>query len=86
MVENLIKSGVDVNSQSEENRWTALHMVAWNGNKEIAELLLNYGASFNLRTDFDWTALHTAAFNGKFRLDCYISFDRNNFINQLKIH
>lgn len=65
MVENLIKRGADVNSQAEESKWSPLHMVAWNGNKEIADILLKNGANLNIKTYFEWTPLHTAAYNGK---------------------
>lgn len=46
------------------NGWTALHMVAWKGYENIAEMLLRSGANINLKTNLEWTALHTAAFNG----------------------
>lgn len=65
LVEDLIRNGANVNSQA-PNGWSALHMVAWKGHNQIANLLLRNDADINLKTNLGWTAFHTAAFNGKF--------------------
>lgn len=44
--------------------WTPLHAAAYNGYKDVAELLLTKGADVNAKTNTAWTPLHVAAYSG----------------------
>lgn len=46
---------------TDHDGWTALHMAALNGRKEVAELLLAKGANVNAKDVFHDTPLHLAA-------------------------
>ncbi len=60
-VRNLITNfSVNVNAKG-ANNWTALHLAALSGHKEVIELLLKLGADSNAKTSYDGTALHWAA-------------------------
>ena len=50
---------MDINAKDEKG-WAPIHLVAIDGNKVIAELLLKSGANVNERTDTGWVPLHLA--------------------------
>jgi len=55
-----LDKGVDVNAKDEFG-WTPLHLAAWVGHKEIAELLIENDADVNAKDEEDFTPLHHAA-------------------------
>jgi len=64
LIRLLIKfSSINVNDRDITN-WTALHKTSYNGNKEIAELLIKFGADVNIKDNYNWTALHIASDRG----------------------
>lgn len=50
---------MDVNGKDSDG-YSALHKAAYNGNCEMAELLLARGANIDGRTNLQWTPLHSA--------------------------
>jgi hypothetical protein len=63
-IEHLITSGkIDVNQKTMQG-WTALHVAAFEGNIESAELLIKLNANIDAQTNNGNTALHLAAMNG----------------------
>ena len=63
-VERALSFGADINSVHGAFGWTSLMYAAWNGETEIAEILLNYNADANVRDRYGRTALHKAAYYG----------------------
>jgi putative aminopeptidase FrvX len=63
MVKSLIEKGADVDAREGIFLRTALQRAAAVGNKEVAELLLSYGANPNARDSGGLSALHYAATN-----------------------
>lgn len=61
----LLKKGVDVNSKSENNSWTALMFAANEGNDDVCKILLKANANMNLQNERGETALMLAAANSK---------------------
>ena len=55
--------GADVNAKDDKGR-VPLYWAAFNGNKDMAELLLSKRAAVNARDDDGWTPLFSAAYNG----------------------
>ena len=60
----LLSAGAELNAQNEKGRSTALLFAAYHDYKEGITVLLNAGASVNIRDRFGSTALHVAAENG----------------------
>ena len=58
-VKQHIAAGTDVNAKSDEGG-TPLHNAAWQGHKEIAELLIAEGVDVNAKTDKGRTSLDRA--------------------------
>ena len=54
-----MRDGVDVNAKSDEG-WTALHEAAFEGRKEIVELLISNGADVNAKGESGRTPLDLA--------------------------
>ena len=54
---NSKEHGVDVNAR-EKHSWTPLHLAAFKGRVEIAQVLLDHGANVKLETEDGGTALH----------------------------
>ena len=59
MVEYLVAKGVDINEKN-KNKWTALHLAASNGKKDMVEYLIAKGADIHAKNNEQWTALHFA--------------------------
>ncbi|KAG9348570.1 hypothetical protein JZ751_002306 [Albula glossodonta] len=59
----LVKNGANVNL-GDNDRWTALHFAAQNGDDRIARLLLEHAAEPVPKEKDGWTPLHLAAQNG----------------------
>lgn len=47
-------------SATDQDKYTPLHRAAYENHLEMAELLLQFGADVNARTEFKWTPLHSA--------------------------
>ena len=60
-VQEELDKGVDVNAKKIPFEYTPLHLAAWGGHKEIAELLIENGAKVDTKTDEARTPLHYAA-------------------------
>lgn len=63
-IKKLIGEKVDVNTQDEQGR-TPLSCAIWNGNEEVARLLLEAGADLELKDKNSQTALHLASYLGE---------------------
>jgi ankyrin repeat protein len=61
----IIENSSLVSSRDINNGWTPLHWAAWNGHKDVAELLLSKGANGNAMANDGFTPLHVAAQNGQ---------------------
>lgn len=69
IVDYLIKAGAEVNSPSKNSlKVTPLQSAVAGSHLEITELLLNAGASPNVREAGGYTPLHTAAHNGDVKI------------------
>ena len=68
MLEVLILAGGDVNVRDEEYEDMPLHIAAWEGNLEIARVLIKEGSSINSLNNSLSTPLHYAVFNGHLQL------------------
>lgn len=62
--EDLLAEGADVNCRGEHDGRTPLHMAALNGQREMANLLLNRGAARDIFDDAGDTPMHLAARQG----------------------
>ena len=66
----LLQNGADVHAKLIDSKNldnTPLHAACWaqaDGQKEIVEILIEFGANVNAEDGFNWTALHLAAKNG----------------------
>jgi ankyrin repeat protein len=69
-VVNLLATGANVNASSrDERRWTAMHMAAHKGVKNVTDLLLAHGPiNLDARDGKQYTALHFAAVQGHARI------------------
>ena len=65
-LQNLLSTGANVNTTtSDEKRWTALHMAAHKGMKNVTDLLLASGPlELDARDGQQYTPLHFAAIQG----------------------
>ena len=60
-------AGTDVNAKDELER-TPLYRAAYNGHREIIELLITKGADLDVKDGNGWTPLHGAAYKGYERI------------------
>lgn len=60
-VQNILKSGVDVNKKTDPFCFTALHLASAKGHKDIVEILLENGADINAENKGGNTPIHIAA-------------------------
>ena len=60
-VKQHIAAGTDVNAAGGYAERTPLHEAAYNGHKEIAELLISNGADVNAKDKDSWIPMHMAA-------------------------
>uniref|UniRef100_A0A182STF0 Uncharacterized protein n=1 Tax=Anopheles maculatus TaxID=74869 RepID=A0A182STF0_9DIPT len=60
IVESIVHRKPDVVHTFDSDGYTLLHKACYNNNREMALLLLRYGANPNARTDMGWTPLHSA--------------------------
>jgi cytohesin len=58
-----LAAGTDVNAKDELGR-TPLYRTAYNGHREISELLITEGADLDAKDGNGWTPLHGAAYKG----------------------
>jgi cytohesin len=58
-----LAAGTDVNAKDELER-TPLYRAAYNGHREISELLITEGADLDAKDGNGWTPLHGAAYKG----------------------
>lgn len=63
-VKSLLKKGADINRVGLYRDGSALHLAARSGQQEIAQLLIDSGATVDIRDLSDYTPLHNAAWNG----------------------
>ena len=63
-VKSLLKKGADINQVGLYRDGSALHLAARSGQQEIAQLLIDSGATVDIRDLSDYTPLHNAAWNG----------------------
>lgn len=61
----LLKKCPNINAPLNSLGWPALQLAAYKGNKEVIELLLNYGADIKAKAKTNWTPLHVAIFYAK---------------------
>ena len=74
-VEELIKSGADVNASFEGlDGWTPLIQSAYQGNTEIVKVLVSAGADLDLADSTGGTALMSACITGKSQTVMYLIF------------
>lgn len=59
-----LQAGPDLDYQDREQQSTALHFAAWDGRLEVTKLLLQAGASLEIRAAGGATPLHAAARRG----------------------
>lgn len=64
IAQSFLDYGVDINHIDDESGWSALHMLAFQGNVATMELLLDYSADPGITDHTGRTALHIAAFQG----------------------
>ena len=50
-IQDLLELGSDVDAK-DSHTWTSLHLAAWNGHLEAAELLIRHGAEINAKTNY----------------------------------
>lgn len=62
-VGRFLSAGFPVDTRDERG-WTPLMISSFNGNQEIAELLIRSGASLQMRDNAGYGPMHWAAFNG----------------------
>ncbi|XP_049283393.1 ankyrin repeat domain-containing protein 49 [Anopheles funestus] len=60
IVEDIVSRKPSVVHAIDSDGYTALHKACYNNNREMAMLLLRYGADPNARTQMGWTPLHSA--------------------------
>ena len=65
MVATLLSAGAEVDRQNENTRWTALMWAMTNRHKDIAKLLLDHGASPDIKSTSGRTAFDFAAPNSE---------------------
>eukprot|EP00051_Salpingoeca_urceolata_P014909 m.190377 g.190377 ORF g.190377 m.190377 type:complete len:407 (+) comp18229_c0_seq1:167-1387(+) len=65
MLAAFIKVGADLNAQTEDQKWTALHIAALSGLPNLVKLLLEAGADTSVRDSRDETALQWAEANSE---------------------
>ena len=68
----LLLAGSDPNEVEQENGWTPLQVVAYNGSLELAQLLVNHGARINDACRDGWTPLITACREGRLDIAKYL--------------
>ena len=59
-----LDAGADVNAKDEDG-WTPLHWAAWEGHRQITELLIVSDADVNAKDEIGMTPLHWAAVLGR---------------------
>jgi ankyrin repeat protein len=64
-VKELLGAGANIHSRWPETGWTALHLGARGGHRDIVELLLNHSADVNAPANDGATPLHVAAMFGQ---------------------
>src|SRR5437879_1315079 len=64
MVKALIEKNLEFVNSKGKSDWMPLHYAAYNGSKEIAELLLTHKAEVDAKNEDSRTPLHVAALNG----------------------
>lgn len=63
-VKALLKAAPDLVFSQDWNNDTSLHLAAYFGYRDVAEVLLTHGADVNAINSYGRTPLHRAAFNG----------------------
>eukprot|EP00602_Paraphysomonas_sp_CaronLab_P010982 CAMPEP_0185018430 /NCGR_PEP_ID=MMETSP1103-20130426/1159_1 /TAXON_ID=36769 /ORGANISM="Paraphysomonas bandaiensis, Strain Caron Lab Isolate" /LENGTH=90 /DNA_ID=CAMNT_0027548241 /DNA_START=43 /DNA_END=311 /DNA_ORIENTATION=+ len=62
-VKRCVERGINIHTR-DKSGWTALHLAARNGRRDICEYLISKGADVTIRNNLGSTALHLAARNG----------------------
>ena len=84
MVKWLLKSNLDINSRPDNNDGrTALAGAAFNGHKEVCELLLDRGAELNTSGEDEWEVLVLAA-QGGHKDVCELLLNRGAKVNSIR--
>lgn len=61
----ILKEDPDLVFSKDSNGWTPLHFAAFNGHKDVVELLLASRADVNAKDNEGYTPLHWAAERGR---------------------
>ena len=64
-VQSLLEHGAEVNTRTDHDNSTPLHISANAGLNEVVRVLLKYGADIDAKDDKGWTPLHNAAKSGE---------------------
>lgn len=65
IVENMLKSGADVNEETQDGQTPLLRAAVYSDDSKILKLLLEYGAKVNIRDDIGRTPLMAAVIGNK---------------------
>lgn len=84
-VKSQLRNGADINQLERHFDGSALHWAARSDQQEMAQLLINSGATVDLRDLSDYTPLHNAAWNGnlgmvKLLLDAGADITARNYL------
>lgn len=84
-IKSILKGKVNVITEKDEHKRTALHVAAAKGNTEIFELLLNKSKKLdiNIQDEHGWTPLHFAASKASYEICRLLLSHKNIKVNTL---